>query len=468
MRIRLTAFACFLAVSLHAQTVLVKPYVQPGPGSTLTGQDAKVLLWMTDQKPGEFAVEFGATKNFGQTAAPERTPLDLNTNQHYFRYTAALGNLPFDSEIFYRVKLGKKVVRESSFRTRATAEKPVRFIVVGDAGAGTKEQRKLAFEMAKTKPDSLFIVGDIVYTRGRVAEYMTNFWPAYDNTDKAAPTLGAPIMQSVTFHAVLGNHDVGATNLAKVPDGFAAFYFFTSPTNGPGIGPWAAPIAGEPAQVAAFHKAAGAAWPALGYYSFDNGPAHFVCLDANRAVAATNAVVRKWIEDDLRGTRQPWKFVLFHQPGFHSSWSHYSEQRMRLLSPLFEACGVDVVFAGHVHNYQRSKPLKFAPAEDKVGLRGRVDGTFTLDEKFDGKITTRPNGIIYVVSGGGGAKLYDPDYTNDPEAWKVNTPENWAPFTVKFIGDRHSFSLVELEKQKFTLRQIDDDGLEVDRIVITK
>lgn len=457
-----------LAVPVTAQTVIIKPYVQPGHGSALNGRDSKVITWFTDQKPGQFTVEFGPTTGYGKTAAPVRTALDTQTNQHHFRYSVTLADLPFDATIHYRVRQGGEVLREASFRTRSSPENPARFIVVGDTAAGTTEQRRLAYEMSRVNPESMLIVGDIVYSRGRVAEYLTNFWGPYNNTAAPDPKLGAPLMQSTVFHAVLGNHDIGASNIARVPDGFAAFYYFNAPTNGPGPGPWATPVGGTAAQNAAFRQAAGPAWPALGFYSFDNGPAHFLALDANRYANYTNATLLKWIEKDLRSSKQPWKFVFFHHPGFHSSWAHYNEQKMRVLAPLFEACGVDVVFAGHVHNYQRSKPLRFAPATARPTTRGRVDGTFKLDEKFDGTTVTQPDGILYIVTGGGGARLYDPDYTDDPEAWKVNAPENWVPFTAKFIGDRHSFSLVEVDRQKLLLRQIDDTGAEVDRIVVTK
>ena len=469
MRIPASTLALLLCTApALAQTIVIKPYVQPGHGSTLDGRDTKVIAWFTDQKPGAFTVEFGVTPQLGQTAVPVRTSLDTQTNQHHFRYTATLADLPFDTTVHYRVKLGRSVVRESVFRTRSSPENPARFIVVGDTAAGTTEQRRLAFEMSKVKADSMLIVGDIVYSRGRVAEYLTNFWGPYNNTPQADPKLGAPLMQTTVFHAVLGNHDIGASNLARVPDGFAAFYYFNAPTNGPGPGPWATPVGGTTAQHAAFKQAAGPAWPALGFHSFDNGPAHFLALDANRYADVSNADLRKWIENDLRSTKQPWKLVFFHHPGFHSSWAHYNEQKMRLLAPLFESCGVDVVFAGHVHNYQRSKPLRFAPSVQKPTVRGRVNGTFTLDEKFDGSTVTQPDGIIYIVTGGGGARLYDPDYTDDPEAWKVNAPDNWVPFTTKFIADRHSFSLVEVDRRKLLLRQIDDSGAEVDRIVVTK
>src|SRR5882757_5802386 len=68
-----TAFAC----AAGAQTVLVKPYVQPGNGATLDGTDVKVLTWLTDQKPGEFTVEFGVPGQPVQAAKVQRVPLDF-------------------------------------------------------------------------------------------------------------------------------------------------------------------------------------------------------------------------------------------------------------------------------------------------------------------------------------------------------------------------------------------------------
>ena len=73
---------------------------------------------------------------------------------------------------------------------------------------------------------------------------------------------------------------------------------------------------------------------------------------------------------------------------------------MRLLAPIFEAGKVDVVFNGHVHNYQRTFPMTFVPdkqgtlmvgGKDNKTVRGRVvNGRWTLDKSFDGKTNTRP------------------------------------------------------------------------------
>ena len=78
MKLPLFALAALLIpASLRAQTVLVKPYVQPGNGSTLAGTDVKVIAWVTDQKPGDFVVEYAVTGGPMLTAKAERVALDF-------------------------------------------------------------------------------------------------------------------------------------------------------------------------------------------------------------------------------------------------------------------------------------------------------------------------------------------------------------------------------------------------------
>ena len=97
-----------------------------------------------------------------------------------------------------------------------------------------------------------------------------------------------------------------------------------------------------------------------------------------------------------------------------------------------------------------------------------LDGVFTLDQKFDGANNTTPNGIIYIVTGGGGAVLYDTEISGKPELWKHQPPENWVPFTVKLVANIHSYTLIETEGKKLTLKQFDLKDNEIDGIVITK
>jgi acid phosphatase type 7 len=137
---------------------------------------------------------------------------------------------------------------------------------------------------------------------------------------------------------------------------------------------------------------------------------------------------------------------------------------MRLVADIFERRHVDIVFAGHDHTYQRSRPLTFHAIPDSTGHLRRRDGTvqgdFGLDSAFDGRTRTAPRGVLYIVSGAGGATLYDSVQTGDPSTWQ--------PFTVKFVADVHSFTVVDIRDASLVLRQISEAGAELDRIRVTR
>lgn len=54
--------------------------------------------------------------------------------------------------------------------------------------------------------------------------------------------------------------------------------------------------------------------------------------------------------------RTPWLIVLFHVPWYNSNKAHQCEgdDMKAAMEPLLHAAGVDMVFAGHVHAYERS------------------------------------------------------------------------------------------------------------------
>jgi hypothetical protein len=189
-------------------------------------------------------------------------------------------------------------------------------------------------------------------------------------------------------------------------------------------------------------------------------------LDANTYMDWRNPALQEWLAKDLADARSAtWRFVAFHQPGFNSAHEHFLEQQMRPLSPLFEAGHVDVVFSGHVHNYQRSFPLTFVPKPQPDGSlsgpKGEVAGDWKLDHEFgDGGPARVPRGVIYIVSGAGGAALYNPEQQTDPASWQ--------PFTNKFFSQQNSFSVVDIDGKTFRLRQISDTGKELDSFRIVK
>ncbi len=119
------------------------------------------------------------------------------------------------------------------------------------------------------------------------------------------------------------------------------------------------------------------------YYSFVAGNSLFVVLDSfmqdqEKMIAGEQL---KWLEDLLSNSKQKHKFVFLHHPLYtdlgkghhaHDSLDKYPENRDRL-EALFAKYKVDAVFAGHEHYYEKRAA----------------------------------DGIIHIITGGGGAPIYD-------------------------------------------------------------
>jgi hypothetical protein len=463
----LTLFA--LTLRAEAQQILVPPYLQPGDAPALN-REQKVLIWQTDSIPGSFKVEYGPAGKLDQAAKVTSVQLKLNAKTTYL-YRATLSKLQFDTQYAYRVTLTGKAVSEATFTSR-TKKPQTRFAVFGDCGAGTPQQAGISYQVFQQKPDFVLVTGDNVYVSGLESEYQKNFFPYYLSAE-TSPEKGSAIMKSIPFYMLVGNHDVRAPDLDKYPDGLAYFYYNDLPMNAP-VPTASVQAAGQPETVKAFLKNTGGRFPRLTNYSFDYGNVHIACLDANVYVNPLDPALMQWLVTDMQASKADWKMVAYHHPGFNSSKAHYDYQYMRLLAPILEELGVDMVLTGHVHNYQRTLPLKFEPKKDASGERylispeGRVDGKFTLDNDFDGKSNTKPRGIIYIVSGAGGAPLYDTQLSGKPDLWTHDPQENWVPFTARIVSDMHSFTFIETSGKKLRLQQMDVSGKVFDEIEITK
>lgn len=453
----------------------VKPYLQPGYCADGGG---RTLLWQTADDGGRDDGAWSVEVRLGGAGPwlPAATPV--------VRRVAVDGVPPFrlfhadllletgtDVGYAYRVHRAGAVVFQGA--VAAAAGTTHRVAVFGDCAAGTDGQKAIAYQAYRNRPDYVVVTGDVVYQRGRVSEYLAHFFPVY-NHDEPSPTLGAPLLRSTVVYAAPGNHDLIEADLDKYPDGLAYFYYWAQPLNGPlgQAGDHGAPLLkGSAARTEAFLEAAGLAYPRMANFSFDRGGVHWTILDTNTYTDWTDPALRGWLEADLASPaarRANWRVVAFHHAAFSSSKAHADDRRMRLLAPLFEAAGVSVVFSGHVHNYQRSRPLKFAPGPPPADARpgkphgpnGQVDGRFTLDTAFDGATRTRPVGVIYVVTGAGGARLYNPEQHDRAATWK--------DYTARFVSNTHSLTLVDVTPQSLTLHQHATDGREIDRIVITR
>jgi len=448
---------------------VVKPYLQLGDAPRLREAEQMVVSWHSVDDDTKWSVEFrdGQRGEWVATTAPQSARVAVMGIVPHRVFRATLTGLTPGGEFEYRVRLNDQVAFTSTGRARKNRSQSVRCVVMGDCGTGSPQQKKIAFQVSRTDPDFVLIPGDIVYTNGRISEYRPFFFPVY-SPEEASPETGAPLLRSVPFLGGLGQHDTGAT-LDSYADGFAYYMYWSFPLNGP-VGDEgsanAFPLGNNEARRAAALAATEDRYPRMANYSFDYGDSHWTVLDSwNPHINWNDPDLREWLRKDLASTDATWKFVSSYLPPFNSSVEYPHTQKMRVIVDILQETGVDIMFCGYAHSYQVTYPLRFTPAsklDGPVRAAGyEIPGKFEFDRAFDGKTKTKPNGILYITTGGGGnASLHSPEQTDNPDTWQ--------PFTVKYNASVNQFTDLQIDKSLLVLRQIDLNGKLIDEIRISK
>lgn len=248
----------------------------------------------------------------------------------------------------------------------------VRFAVIGDMGTASRAQREVAQQMVRFRgkfPFTFVItVGDNILGSEKAADFKAKFEQPY------AELLAA----GIKFYASLGNHDnPEQRNYGPFSMGGQRYYTFSVEVPG-GL--------------------------------------RFFALDSNYLDAPQLA----WLEQELSTSGSDWKLAFFHHPLYSSGKTHGSSLDLRkTLEPLFTRYGIDVVFAGHDHFYERVKPQ---------------------------------HGITHFVAGSAGS-LRRADYRKQP-------------FSAIGFDRDYAFMLVEIDGAKMHFQAISRTGQTVDSGVI--
>ena len=183
----------------------------------------------------------------------------------------------------------------------------VKFLVIGDAGTGERQQHEVAAQIVRYRAEFPFtfalMLGDNIYGQERPQDFAKKFEQPYK------PLLDA----GVKFHAALGNHD----------DPNQRYY---KPFNLDG----------------------------KRYRTFKEDNVRFFIIDSNYL----DPEQVKWLEKELEESDSEWKIAYFHHPLYTTARRGPEVELRAILEPLFVKHGVDVVFAGHEHVYERFKPQK--------------------------------------------------------------------------------------------------------------
>jgi hypothetical protein len=368
-----------------------KPFVWAVPSSEVEGSGAKAVMPFDKRYVHE-----GTGEHYKETLGPAAGMTS------YVSWTVELEGLDPDTEYTYRAGTwegydpGSRLFdapdlsEPHTFRTAHAkgSREPFSFVMAGDSRGGAEKIREQAQRLAAIDARMWFFNGDMT-------DYGTHKeWAQWFDA------MG-PILRHRVLMPVQGNHEI-----------FAAVYYaqFALPR--------------EPDLDESYQEQA---------WSFDYGNTHFVGLQSlNEAAAKAQA---GWLDKDLAAARADadidWIVVMLHHAAYSAS-SHGSTPHVREhWVPIFDKHRVDLVVAGHDHNYERTKPIR----ENKVVEPGE--------------------GVVYVVAGA----FYSPGYGNGNEWWTA----------VSHHGDKGNYVVLEVEAKSLSLTAYSGDGKEIlDRLDIAK
>jgi predicted phosphohydrolase len=226
--------------------------------------------------------------------------------------------------------------------------------VYGDQG--TNKYSELAVQRAIEYEPSLHLhVGDLSYGGARISQWVKWF------------NIIEPLASTIPYMYAIGNHEYdGAGDLSDLRA------FFEAPND----------------ELSYTFR-----WSNVFFLTVNLGPS---------SGKPPSSDIINWVDEQLnRASNDPsidWIVVFIHYPPYSSGKSHGSSPAAEALIPLFDEYGVDLVFAGHEHNYERTYPIK----------DGKVVST-------NSSTYVDIDGTIYLVVGGAGGGLYKEFITPKPD-----------------------------------------------------
>jgi len=266
-------------------------------------------------------------------------------------WVATLEGLPLDGGLHYRVRSKIGDTKAIPFKAGVSRGRPVRFAAFGDTRTGHHIHRALIEALARERVDFVVHSGDLVEFGG-----VEKLWRQFFRIE--SPSIaGRPLFASV------GNHDISQR-------GYFRKYFMTER------------FAGSDR-----------------YFHRDWGDVRVVILDIEAELRAGSAQYEFLEERLAEGVRLGMTLVIsLHYPPY-SSGSHGSYQELQeVIGEIGPRFGVELVLAGHDHNYERSVPIDGVTYI--VAASGGAPIRKISPTRFSAMLRTEPHYVLFDVQHG--------------------------------------------------------------------
>jgi predicted phosphodiesterase len=310
-----------LHIPLISQTIIKGPYL------LLPHKTDVSILWETDI-PLQGAVYFGKDENFKSHIEGRL----LGERNGSYLYQASISSLKPGREYYYRLKTGNITGSIHHFSTAPEDGSSLSFVAMGDSRSNPGIFGMINEQVNQLNPELIISMGDLVAEGGD-----------YPQWEKFYFTPAADVIDHIPLISTLGDHEGGHD------DGELFRYYLLPAMKTEKL-----------------------------WFSFDYGPAHFVSLDYRYP---DDPEMIDWFRNDMSQSTAKWKFLYMHRPCYNLG-GHRSAWGKGVWPKLFRQHKVDVVFAGHSHEYERFYPVR--PEQDKDSWA-----------------------VTYITTGGAGAGLYD-------------------------------------------------------------
>lgn len=311
---------CAARAALVSLVFLLVPAAACSSGLTAAaaaaGESASVVLgpYVLDVGPGRFLVRWETSADVPtrlRWGAQRDCPSLLESPKPVRSHEVLVSGLLPGTVSWYRLEGYGQPQEAIPVRTPLVAPATVRLAVLGDTHSTGGVHARIVREIVAEAPDLLLHTGDLSLRPGK----------REGNVERDFFRVEAPLLRSVPIYPVLGNHD---------GNGFRFVELFVRPRGDGGTT----------------------------YYLVRRGPLALVALDTNESVEAGSAQGR-WLAETLESLAGDpgvlFRIVAMHWGPFDSGSGHGSNLDARdALVPLFERYGIDVVFSGHDHVFERS------------------------------------------------------------------------------------------------------------------